>query len=81
MTQQLYTRPNGKTAELLATHLPDADRILTAGEARLLRFILGIPATTKPTEPGWLSPCIPEIPLRAPDAATRRPQRLRWLRR
>lgn len=55
LQQQIYTKPNGETAELLAAHLPEADRLLPPATARLLRFILGIPRPTQPsmgTEPG-----------------------------
>ena len=41
--QQLYTKPSGRTAELVAAYLPDADRFLTPAGARMLRFILGVP--------------------------------------
>lgn len=43
LQQQIYQKPTGKTAELLAAHLPYADRLLPAATERLLRFILGMP--------------------------------------
>jgi hypothetical protein len=79
--QQLYTKPTGKTADLLAAHLPDADRILTPAQARLLRFILGIPRPAEPPEPakpGETTNTASETP---PPARPQRPKQLRWLRR
>ena len=41
--QQLYTKPSGRTADLVAAYLPEADRLLMSAGARMLRFILGMP--------------------------------------
>ena len=68
MQQQLYTKPSGKPAELLAAHLPDADRFLPPAAARLLRFILDMP---HPAEPAEL--------VKPDEPATAR--RIPWLRR
>lgn len=53
MQEQIYTNPRGKAAELLAVHLPDADRLLPRRTAALLRFILGMPleAAARSAEP------------------------------
>jgi hypothetical protein len=48
MQQQLYTKPSGRAAELLTTHIVDADRLLAPATARLLRFILGLPRSAEP---------------------------------
>jgi len=46
-----YVRPSGRTAELLAAHLPEADRLLSAKEVQLLRFVVGMRLPIEPTEP------------------------------
>jgi len=50
LQQQSYARPSGRTAELLTAHLPDADRLLSAAEARLLRFVVGMRLPVEPTQ-------------------------------
>lgn len=81
LQQQIYTKPNGKTAELLAAHLPEADRLLPPATARLLRFILGIPRPTQPamrTEPG--QPATTELDVSPLPHTTpvKEPWRARW---
>lgn len=49
---QLYTSPGGRAAEVLAAHLPDADRILTQSQAWLLRIVVGMPRVAQSAEPG-----------------------------
>lgn len=82
MQGQLYTKPSGTTAELLAAHLPDADRLLAPAGARLLRFIVGMPQPvepgSKPDEPVTAQTEASPRAVTAPDA---RPSRIRWLRR
>jgi len=82
MQQQLYTKPSGKSAELLTAHLPDADRLLAPASARLLRFILGTPQPiepiSKPIEPATAQT---EAALQARTVPDARPSRIRWLRR
>lgn len=48
--QQMYVRPSGRTAELLAAHLPDADRLLPPAVARHLRIAVGMRLPGGPTE-------------------------------
>ncbi|NUP46070.1 MAG: hypothetical protein HOW97_01970 [Catenulispora sp.] len=50
--QQMYVRPSGRTAELLAAHLPAADRLLPPVVARNLRIAVGMRLPSEPTEPG-----------------------------
>lgn len=78
MRQQLYTKPSGLAAELLTTHLADADRLLAPSTARLLRFILGMPRPADAEEP---LPAQAVISVAAPTERARQPKRLRWLRR
>lgn len=42
MREQIYARPSGKAAELLSTHLVDADRLLAPLTAQHLRLIVGM---------------------------------------
>ena len=67
LQQQIYTKPSGTTAELLAAHLPDADMLLPPATARLLRFILGAPRPMEPaacTEPDHPTVADLEVPSR-----------------
>jgi hypothetical protein len=84
LKQQLYTRPSGETAALLAAHLPDADRLLPAQEVRLLRFIVGMPLPTGAPAMAVPHDAAEKVPpeshrtMVTPDV---QPRRLRWLRR
>jgi hypothetical protein len=84
LQRQIYNTPSGRTAELLAAHLPDADRLLPPATARLLRFILGMPRPEEPliaTEPG--QPPIAELGISSrPDTTSvKGPRQARWWRR
>lgn len=84
MQQQLYTKPTAQAAELLTTHLADADRLLAPATARLLRFILGMPRPVEPQEPADSMGFAPAEAVTSAEALTERvrhPKRLRWLRR
>lgn len=77
MQQQLYTRPSGQAAEMLSTHLADADRLLAPPTARLLRFILGMP---RAIDPDGMADAT-DAATQSPTAIASEPRRLRWLRR
>jgi hypothetical protein len=82
LQQQIYKKPTGTTAELLAAHLPDADRLLPAATARLLRFILGMPHPAEPaTDSGQVTTAEPAIPPVARATSVKEPERVRWWRR
>jgi hypothetical protein len=84
LQQQIYTKPSGKTAELLAAHLPDADRFLPPATARMLRFVLGLPQPAEPTlrlGPGLPATAEPEVCSPQVTTSVREASRARWWRR
>lgn len=81
LQQQIYNKPTGTTAELLAAHLPDADRLLPVATARLLRFILGMPLPAEPptgTESGRVATAVASV---SQATSVKEPGQVRWWRR
>jgi hypothetical protein len=84
LQQQIYKNPTGTTAEVLAAHLPNADRLLPAPTARLLRFILGMPRAAEPgtgTESGRVVTAEPAVSTVPQVASVKGSGRVRWWRR
>ena len=88
LQQQAYVPPSGRTAELLAAYLPDADRLLSTAEARLLRFVVGMRVPIGPTEPAMHREVTEaevlsrsDEPVETSDEPDGRFERFRWLRR